>query len=391
MAVVVPDRIGIAELRRFVVARQGFGASRTGTADDVVATIRQLQAVQLDSISAVERAHRLTISSRIGTYPADTENSLLGAGRIFEYWAHEACLLAIEEYPLMKRRMLEHEEHHWWGRVRVDRGLEAEVVAIIRERGALPARAFEGSNTAGEMWGWKPAKRALEDLFAGGVLVIARRDGFQRVYDLAERVIPDAFRNAPTPSEEEFVREYSFRAVTARGALTAAGVVEHCRFRGRAKAVAAALEKLVQGGRLRRLRVDDGGQDVYVPAGVEIDGEPKAAVLLCPFENLLWDRRLAPRLFGFEHIIEVYKPEPQRRYGYYVLPLLIGDRIVARVDVRRDRTAGELCVKALHLEPGQRHTRALDSALKRSLARVARAAGVAPPGVVVPNVGPRGS
>lgn len=345
-------------------------------------TIGRLQAVQLDSISAVERAHRLTLGSRIGSYPRDSENRLIAEGRIFEYWSHEACLLAIEDYPLMKRRMVEHHDRHWWGRPRDARELEDEVLEILRERGPLPARAFDGSNVPGEMWGWKPAKRALENLFASGEVAIARRDGFQRVYDLAERVIPARWRDAETPSELEFVREFAARAVESRGALTAAGIVEHCRLRGRRPLLELQLELLVGEGRLTRLAVDDDGPDVFVPAGVQVDGAPSAAVLLCPFENLLWDRQLAPRLFGFEHIIEVYKPEPIRRYGYYVLPLLLRDRIVARVDLRRDRTADELDVRAIHLESGQRATRTLDAALRRALARVASSAGVRAPGAL---------
>ncbi|MCZ4496627.1 MAG: hypothetical protein JWM25_1210 [Thermoleophilia bacterium] len=348
--------------------------------DDAVAdTIRRLQAVQLDSISAVERAHRLTIGSRVGAFGSDTENRLLAAGRVFEYWSHEACLLAIEDYPLMKRRMLDHHDRHWWGGARTSRELEDEVLEILRERGPLPARAFDGRNAPGQMWGWKPAKRALENLFASGEVAITRRDGFQRVYDLAERVIPAPYRDADTPSEAEFVREFAARAVEARGALTAGGIIEHCRLRGRRPILDVQLHALVADGRLTRLQVEDGGHDVFVPAGVPIDGAPSAAVLLCPFENLLWDRQLAPRLFGFDHVIEVYKPEPIRRYGYYVLPLLVRDRIVARVDLRRDRPADTLDVRAIHLEPKQRGTKALDAALRRALARVAASARVRAP------------
>ncbi|MCW2972855.1 MAG: hypothetical protein JWN72_1128 [Thermoleophilia bacterium] len=210
-------------------------------------------------------------------------------------------------------------------------------------------------------------------------MTTARRDGFQRVYDLAERVIPASWRAAPVPDDATFVRDYAARAIDARGALTAQGVVEHCRLQGRQRAVAAQLEALVAAGRVRRLQVDDGGHDVFVPAGVEIDGAPRGAALLCPFENLLWDRRLAPRLFGFEHIIEVYKPEPIRAYGYYVLPLLVHDRIVARLDLRRDRAAHTIDVRAVHLEPGQRDTKVLQRHVASALARVASSAGVDAP------------
>src|SRR5262249_54321911 len=156
---------------------------------------------------------------------------LLRAGRIFEYWAHEACLLPIEDYPLFKRRMVHLRDVHWWGRERADRKTEKLVLEALHERGALPSRAFEGKAGDG-MWAWKPAKRALEHLFAAGEVVVAARDGFQRVYDLPERVVPQRYLDAPVPSEEEFRRGYVLRAVEGRGALSESAIAEHCRFKG---------------------------------------------------------------------------------------------------------------------------------------------------------------
>jgi uncharacterized protein YcaQ len=367
----VADRIDIATLRRFVVAHQGFGRKRNATIDDVDTTIQQLQAVQLDSVSAVERAHRLTISSRVGHFGRDVENQLIAEGRAFEYWAHEACLLSMRDYPMMRRRMLDLSERHWWGAER-DPAHEQELLAMIREQGALPTRAFADKNASGTWWGWTPTKRTLEVLLGAGEITIARRDGFQRIYELTERVIPRTYRNAPIPSESAFVREYAARAVEARGALTTAGVIEHCRLRGRNRRaiVTQQLDALVGQGRLRRLSVDDGGLDVFVPADATFDASPTASVLLCPFENMLWDRPFAARVFGFEHIIEMYKPEPQRRYGYYVLPLLMRDRIAARVDIRRNRAEGVMDVRAVHREPGQKDSKAFQTALDRALNRL---------------------
>jgi len=371
-----PDSIDIPTLRRFVVAHQGYGASRVAQLADVARVIDHLQAVQLDSITAVERAHRLTISSRVGTYPRDLDNRLLADEHAFEYWGHEACLVPLRDYPLYLRRMEEWAARHAADTSPEMDALEREVLDIVSAEGALPARAFAGENLKGVMWGWKPSKRALERLFARGELATARRDGFQRIYDLAERVIPRALREAPVPTEHAFVCEYAARAVEGRGALTARGVAEHSRIRGRAALIAQELESLVDEGRLRRLRVDDGGDDVFVPADAALNANPTAAVLLCPFDNLLWDRRFAPRLFGFQHIIEVYKPEPIREFGYYVLPLLVRDKIVARVDLRRDRAADALVVRTVHRERGQRDSKAFRAALDRALVRVASAAGV---------------
>jgi len=367
--------VSVAALRRYVVAHQRY-ASRFGRAriDDVAAAIARLQSVQLDSIATVDRAHRITLATRVGAYPETDVSALLAAGRSFEYWAHEACLLPIDDYPLFKRRMLELKDHHWWGRERTAEGrkLERRVLARIREEGALPVRAFEGRS--GPMWGWKPEKRALEHLFAAGELAIAGRQGFQRVYDLPERVIPDAYLGAPVPSVDEFRRSYALRAVQGRGALTESGIAEHCRFKGGVKEIRPHVDALVADGLVERVEVDDGGPPVVVPAGAVLDGAPSGAVLLCPFDNLMWDRPFLTRLFGFEHVIEVYKREPDRVYGYYVLPLLVGDRFVGRADLKTDRAAGVLQVKRFTPEPGVR--RGLDGPLDQSATRLARSLGL---------------
>src|SRR5262249_1136447 len=152
--------------------------------------------VQLDSISAVGRAHRLTLTARIGHYPERAVSRLLREGRIFEYWAHEACLVPIEDYPLFKRRMLDLSDRHWWGR-RHDHApkVKEAVVTALRDRGPVTARFFAGGGGGG-MWNWKPEKRLLEDLFAAGEVAVSGRDGFQRLYDLAERVIPREYLDA---------------------------------------------------------------------------------------------------------------------------------------------------------------------------------------------------
>ena len=367
--------VSVAELRRYVAAHQGYVTRfRRARIDDVAAAIARLQAVQLDSIATVDRAHRITLSSRIGAYAEADVSRLLAEGRSFEYWAHEACLLPIEDYALFKRRMLELKDHHWWGRQRTAEGrkVEALVLTRIREEGALPVRAFEGRS--GPMWGWKPEKRALEHLFAAGELAIAGRQGFQRVYDLPERVIPDAALGAPVPSEEEFRRAYALRAVQGRGALTESGIAEHCRFKGGINGVRPHVDALVAAGLVERVAVDDGGPPVVVPAGAELDGAPAGAVLLCPFDNLMWDRPFLRRVFGFDHVIEVYKREPERVYGYYVLPLLVGDRFVGRADVKSDRARSVLQIKRFTPEPGVR--RKLDEPLERAADRLARSLGL---------------
>jgi uncharacterized protein YcaQ len=369
--------ISLAALRRVVIAAQGYTSrSRTGTRREVETTIRALSCVQLDSITAVERSHRIALGSRVGAYPRETVSRLLGQGRIFEYWAHEACLIPVEEWPLFRAPMRGH--HPWWGDVIGKQpDLAEEVRAAVRERGPLTSRDFEGKGGSG-MWNLKPAKTMLEALWSAGEIVIAGRvSGFQRLYDLAERVIPREVLDVPEPDEATRLRELAVRAVRARGALTESGIVEHWRLRGGASRIRPHVETLVTEGVLDRVRVEDGAADVLVLAGADCDPpRPTAAVLLSPFDNLLWDRPFARRVLCFDHLIEVYKPTPQRQFGYYVLPFLWRDRIVGRADLKSERGEGALVVKALHLERGVRNSAALDDAFDRALDRLRRTIGL---------------
>ena len=366
-----------AAVRRLAIDAQGYATrSRSGTRTEVEATVRRLSCVQLDSISVVERSHRIALSSRVGAYPRGAVPALLRAGRLFEYWAHEACLLPIEWWPLCRPAML-NGGRGWYGNVMSEHPDVVEhVLAEIRARGPLGSRHFEGS-TGGGMWNWKPAKRVLEALWNHGDLVIADRQSFQRLYDLTERVVPKQVLETPSPSEDERLRRLTLAAVRARGALTESGIVEHWRLRGGAKRIAPVADALVEAGELERLAVDDGGAPVLVEAGTELDRPaPSATALLSPFDNLLWDRPFARRILGFDHLIEVYKRQHERRYGYYVLPLLWRDRIVGRADLKSERAEGVLVVKAFHREDGVRASAALDDALDRALAKLARAIGL---------------
>ncbi|MDH4102770.1 MAG: winged helix DNA-binding domain-containing protein [Thermoleophilia bacterium] len=369
--------VGPTELRRLAITAQGYSSrARRGTLVEVEATIRRLSCVQLDSITAVERSHRITIGSRVGAYPRETVSRLLGQGRIFEYWAHEACLIPVEEWPLFRATMRKH--HPWRGDVIGQHPqLAEEVRAAVRERGPIASRDFDGTGGGG-MWSWKPAKVMLEALWNSGEVVIAGRvSGFQRLYDLSERVIPREVREAPEPDEVTRLRELTVRAVRARGVLTESGIVEHWRLKGGVARIRPAVDSLVREGALVRLRVEDGGAGVLVPPGADLDPpRPTAAVLVSPFDNLLWDRTFARRLFGFDHLIEVYKPAPERQYGYYVLPLVWRDRIVGRADLKSERRDGALVVKEFHVEQGVRRSAALDDAFERALDRLREVIGL---------------
>jgi uncharacterized protein YcaQ len=369
-------QVSLAALRRHVVSRQGFaGRFRRATEAEVEAQIRQLSAVQLDSISTVDRAHRLTIASRIGAFDAEAVPRLLRAGHIFEYWAHEACLLPIELWPHFRRTM--DGGGHWGSHERALRDhadLVEPVLERIRAEGPLGSRDFEGRGSGTGMWNWKPAKMVLDALWDRGVLAIAGRKSFQRAYDLAERVIPKRWLEAPVPSEEETLRTLAVLAVEARGALTEPAIREHWRLKGGRALLHHHLTALVAEGALREVEPDDGGPLFYVLADTELDGGAAPPVLVCPFDNLVWDRPLLERLFGFRHIIEVYKREHEREFGYYVLPLLAGDRFLGRADTKADRAEGVLRIRRFTREPRVRGN--VDDKLERAATRLARVLGL---------------
>ena len=369
--------ISLTAARRLAISAQGYASrSRRGRADEVEETIRRLSCVQLDSITAVERSHRIVLGSRVGEYPRETVSRLLAEGRIFEYWAHQACLIPVEDWPLYRFWMTQ--EHPWRGDVLGrEPELAEQVRAAIRERGPLTSKDFDGAGGGG-MWNWKPAKVVLEALWNNGEVVIAGRvSGFQRLYDLPERVLPREVLDAPVPDPETRLRELIRRAVLARGVLTDAGVSNHWNLSGGARRIAPVADELVADGVLERVAVEDGGAPALVAPGADLDSpRPSAAVLVSPFDNLLWDRGFVRRVFGFDHVQEIFKREHERQYGYYVLPFLWRDRIVGRADLKTERKESTLVVKAFHLEPGVRRSGTLEDAFERALDRLRRVIGL---------------
>jgi uncharacterized protein len=367
--------VSIVGIRRLIIGRQGYASRfRRASEDDVEATIRRLTAVQLDSISTVDRAHRLTISARAGAFDEAIIPRLLGAGRVFEYWAHEASLMPIELWPLL-RHVMDGGGH--WGThdraLREHADLVEPVLARIRAEGPLGSRDFDGAGKGG-MWNWKPAKMVLDALWDNGVLVISGRRSFQRSYDLAERVIPKRWLEAAVPGESETLQRFALLAVEARGALTEPAIREHWRLQGGRARLQPELDRLVADERLEVLAVDDGGPLFYTLPGTVLDGAPAPPVLVCPFDNLVWDRPLLVRLFGFKHVIEVYKREHERTYGYYVLPLLAGDKFLGRADLKADRAERVLRVRRFTPEPRIRGN--IDEKLERATTRLARTLGL---------------
>ncbi|HEV7640734.1 MAG TPA: crosslink repair DNA glycosylase YcaQ family protein, partial [Gaiellaceae bacterium] len=263
--------VSVAAIRRLVVGSQGFGARfRRAGESEVESAIRRLTAVQLDSISTVDRAHRLTLTSRVGAFPEEIVARLLRDGRVFEYWAHEASILPIELWPHFRHVM---DGGGRWGihdtALRTHADLVEPILERIRTEGPLGSRDFEGAGRGG-MWNWKPAKMVLDALWDSGVLVIGERRNFQRSYELAERVIPKRWLEAPVPSAAETLQVWALLAVGARGALTEPAIREHWRLKGGRARLQPQLDALVADGRLRKVEADDGGLPFYVLPGVEL-------------------------------------------------------------------------------------------------------------------------
>jgi len=313
---------------------------------------------QIDSVNVLVRAHYLPLFSRLGAYPRELLDAAAWGRprRLFEYWAHEASLLPLEFHPLLRWRMARAErgEGIWRGMVPYagERRAEAEaLLARIADEGPLAASDVSETRGKSGWWEWSDAKHALEWLFWSGQITTAtRRGSFARVYDLPERVLPRAIVEAPTPSPDDARRELLERSARALGVATAADLRDY--FRLKPEDARAGLEQLVEAGTLIPVRVRDWSQTAYLHRDARVPRRIKGQALLAPFDPLIWERSRTERLFGIRYRIEIYTPAEKRVHGYYVLPFLLNDAIVARVDLKADREAGTLKVQAAHLEPG---------------------------------------
>jgi uncharacterized protein YcaQ len=379
------ERLSAAEARRVALAAQGFGAARDGRAVDGWALRRVLAHVgvlQLDSVNVLVRAHYLPLFSRLGPYPT----ALLDAAsarpprRLFEYWAHEASLVPVALQPHLRWRM-ERAAHEAWGGVRrIAREQPALVTRLldeVRARGPVTAGelADERPRRTGPWWEWSDVKRALEWLFWSGRVTAARRRGFERLYDLPERVLPPAVLATSTPPVKDAQRELVRVAARACGVAAERDLRDY--FRLPAADSRARVTELVEAGELVPVAVEGWRIPAYLWHGARVPRRLAAQALIGPFDSLLWERSRVQRLFGMRYRLEIYVPAPRRVHGYYVLPFLLGDRLVARVDLKADRRAGVLRAPAVHLEPGApAETRA---ALAEELGALAGWLGLAPP------------
>jgi uncharacterized protein len=355
--------LSAAGARRAALAAQGLTTARPTGRVDVRHLRRALDHVgilQLDSVNVFSRSHYMPLFSRLGPYPKETLDQLTvyqdgidarqGTDKreLFEYWGHEASLIPIDLQPLMRWRMARVDGLAWGGIVRVGReepALVKRVLKMVREQGPIRAGDIGGpkrERRPGEMWNWNIGKQAIEYLFFTGQVTAERRVNFERLYDLTERVIPAPILAMPTPPQDEAQRELLLFAARRLGVATEPDLGDY--FRLPRKESKARLAELVEDGALRRVAVKGWDAPAYAPHDLHVPRRIRARALLTPFDSTVWARERTERLFGFRYRIEIYVPAAKRVHGYYVLPFLLGDRLVARVDLKSDRQAGVLRV-----------------------------------------------
>ncbi|MBV9270611.1 MAG: YcaQ family DNA glycosylase [Candidatus Eremiobacteraeota bacterium] len=349
-----------AEARRIALAAQLFSARKVQSvsAAHVRRVVDALGAVQIDSVNVLVRSHFLPVYSRLGSYDrALLHNIKYGkTRRLFEYWAHEASLLPVELYPLLRWRMerAKRGEGTWSHVARTGReqgALVERVRKTIAERGPMSASDFEEPRTGESWWGWNDAKRAVEFLFWSGVLTArTRRSSFERVYDLTERVLPADVLEQAVPNEADAQRELTMRAARAFGIATEADLRDY--FRLDTADSQARVAELVEAGALIPVSVRGWKQHAYLHPEAAMPRKIETSALLSPFDSLVWNRARTHRLFDFHYRIEIYTPAHKRIHGYYVLPYLLDDRLVARVDLKSERSLDTLRVHSVHYEPG---------------------------------------
>lgn len=356
--------LSLKQARRLALTAQGF-AGRAPRAPlntkHINTLIERLGVLQIDSVNAVVRSHYLPLFSRLGAYPQTLlEQAAWSQGRrrsLFEYWGHEASLLPLSLYPLLRWRMQQARSGEGIYRQLAQFGREQQplirqVLQAVRERGALGAGSLsQGEARRGGWWGWSAEKHALEWLFAAGEVTVAGRRGFERLYDLPERVLPAALLEQPAPGAADAQRQLLLRAAQALGVATEQDLRDYYRLD--AVDSRARLAELLEDGELQRVQVQGWRQAAYCPGEPKIPRKVAASALLSPFDSLIWERARTERLFDFRYRLEIYTPQHKRVYGYYVLPFLHNERLVARLDLRAERARQRLAVHAVHEEaPG---------------------------------------
>jgi uncharacterized protein YcaQ len=372
-------QLSLSSARALHLAAQGLLTSpdKTASKDDVLNVIRQMAALQIDTISVVARSPYLVLWSRLGDYQNSWLDELLAEGKIFEYWSHEACFLPIEDYGLYRHQMISPQGLGWkynqkW--LKENTSQVEKVRQHIHENGASRSADFERTDgKSGGWWEWKPEKRALEVLFTMGEVMVARRHNFQRIYDLRERVHPKWKDSRHLKKPIECQTQQVLQAVKSLGIAKASWVADY--FRMGKLDINIHPATLVQQGRLLAVKVDGWEQEAYIhPCHAEalelaFNGKlkPTATRILSPFDPVVWDRKRASELFNFDYKLECYTPAAKRQYGYFTLPILRRGAIVGRMDAKAHRKEGVLEIKSLHLEENTRVSQALVNDIAKAI------------------------
>ncbi|MCA3560588.1 MAG: YcaQ family DNA glycosylase [Aestuariivirga sp.] len=354
------ESLSLAQARRVALAAQGFSfpdRTKKVTWAHMAPMIRRLNLLQIDSVNVVTRSHYLPLYSRLGAYAQATlDERAFGRKKraLFECWAHEASLLPLELHPLTRWRMARaragqgtYKAMDQFGRD--ERGYLRAVLDFVTRKGPTVASEVPGGGKAeGGWWGWSKGKLALETLFDQGLVTTATRDGFERLYDIPERVIPAEVLALPTPSEANAIRQLLDLSGQALGVASEIDLRDY--FRLPIAETKRAIAELVEEGVLLPVKVEGWKPQAYLHRDAGLPRKAGGTALLSPFDPIVWERSRAERLFNFHYRIEIYTPAPQRKFGYYVLPLLHHDRIMGRVCLKADRQAGVLRANASHHE-----------------------------------------
>jgi uncharacterized protein YcaQ len=364
------DQLTKLQARRIALAAQGFTdrAHATPSLKTLDRTVARTGVLQVDSVNVLQRAHYMPLYSRMGPYDVDLlRRATTSTGRrertLVEYWAHVQALMPVELWPLMRHRMEHYRaERGKWG-FTADATLEPRVRDAVRDRGPVTARDLEDELSTGPRsrdnwgWNWSEARKVLDYLYlVGDVAIAGRNSQFEVVYDLPERVLPAAVLDAPTPTPQEAVTELVRRAARSHGVASLACLADYYRLRLQPAAGAAsakvAVEELVEAGELAPVTVQGWKRQAYLHRDARVPRRVGARTLLSPFDPVVWERARAEALFDFFYRIEIYVPQDKRLHGYYVLPFLLGDRLVARVDLKADRATRRLLVPGAFAEAG---------------------------------------
>jgi uncharacterized protein YcaQ len=361
----VTRRLSLARARRIALAAQGFARprpTRPASVNQIAALVERLGVLQLDSVNVFSRAHYLPVFSRLGSYDRTRLDRIAGHGlgavdrRLVEYWAHEASLIPVDLHPLFRWRMADVDRQAWGSIARVadeQPELVAQTLRLVGEQGPIRARdtgAVRSPPRAGHMWNWHEGKVALEHLFFTGRVGATRRVNFERIYDTIDRVLPAEIRDRPTPSVADAQRQLVRIAAGALGVATEPDLGDYFRLpRSDSKARVA---ELAAARELIPVEVEGWSAPAFLWPAARQPRQLHARALLSPFDSLIWFRPRTERLFGFRYRIEIYTPAANRVHGYYVLPFLLGEALVARVDLKSDRQQGVLIVQGAFDEPG---------------------------------------